>query len=165
MQTLNGKNFLGRPLKIRPSTKKRATEHRPQSDRLISSRWDSTPSQSLPATQTNPDTFVAKTPGPLHQTRRLYVGGLPRPGNQHTSDVELRKLFKDFDVEAVSKVKSPPKLTNGKSRNHHYAFVDLSRSENAEAVAKEMDGKVAFGCRLKVALAKRGPAVEIAGRE
>jgi hypothetical protein len=52
--------------------------------------------------------------------------------------------------EAISKVISPPESIQLKPGNHFYTFVDLPSSEEADAAIKALNGKLAFGGRLRV---------------
>ncbi|KAF2116328.1 hypothetical protein BDV96DRAFT_599060 [Lophiotrema nucula] len=146
VQGLNGANFLGRPLKIGPGQLKRDV---PQQEPLISSRWVSSPPTD-PATDTLPDLLPLHMLDPINEGRRLYVGGLPKPLDQHTSDQALRTLFQDSHVVAVSKVKSPHESTKDMPGNHYYAFVDLSSKEDMDAAIRNIDGKAMWGGVLRV---------------
>ncbi|KAF2704587.1 hypothetical protein K504DRAFT_363465, partial [Pleomassaria siparia CBS 279.74] len=162
MHTLNGKMFLGRPLKIKPSTKKKAPAPKTSTENVNFNRWQGGQNQgglSFPHGTAGADPRVSPTEflEPIVQNRRLYVGGLPKPQDQHTSSIEIASLFKNFNVEAVSKVKSPHESVKDKPGNHFYAFVDFSCREEAAAAAKEMNGKFAFGERLRVSLADSVP--------
>lgn len=91
--------------------------------------------------------------------RRLYVGGLPRMADQRTCDSAVRKLFVDFQVEAVSKAISPYNKENRESgskahANSYYCFVDFPTAEEARLAAEKVNGMRMFGGRLRVAHAK-----------
>ena len=92
---------------------------------------------------------------PVQESRRLYVGGLPKPIDNHASDLEIRDLFKDFDVEAVSKVKSPKwELLRGYG---WYAFVDLTSAEEAARAIAQLNGLDMWGGYVTVKLANGSP--------
>src|SRR5262245_12170499 len=91
MVELDGKDMLGRPVKIKPGIPKKATE-RCQSAQVENSsspflfdRWE--------RTDVADHWYDYATQG-----RRLYVGGLPRMPNQPTADYEMRKLFDGFNM-------------------------------------------------------------------
>ncbi|KAJ2906644.1 putative rna recognition motif containing protein [Zalerion maritima] len=91
--------------------------------------------------------------------RRLYVGGLPRMADQRTCDQQVRELFGEFNVEAVSKAISPHNKENrdGRSKGHpnsYYCFVDFPTAEEASQAAEKINGKRMWGGRLRVAHAK-----------
>jgi len=151
MKTLNGTPLFGRPLKIKPCIQKRGTNQTTRAEGLIFERWKYTSRQGSISLQSP----LSSTP--VQGNRRLYVGGLPKPLDQHTSDAEIRALFRDFNVEDVSKVKSPRVSVKGKSGNHFYAFVDFATQEEAEAAVSKVNGLVAFGGRLRVSMASSMP--------
>jgi RNA recognition motif-containing protein len=146
MHNLNGEEFFGRPLKIKPCIQKRDSPQRVQAEGVIFDRWNHGPSRGSESRD--------HLRQPSVEGRRLYVGGLSKPLDTLTSDTELRELFKDFKVVGVSKVKSPRE--NHRPGNHFYAFVDLESNEEAEEAAKRLNGTMAFGQRLKVNLATLG---------
>jgi len=83
---------------------------------------------------------------------RLFVGGLPKPLDQHSSDLEIRELFNGFAVEAVSEAKSLRKL-RGWNKNAWFVFVDLCSPEEAQRAQMKLNGINRWGGRLKVNLA------------
>jgi RNA recognition motif-containing protein len=151
MHNLNGEDFFRRPLKIKPCIQKRGPSQGGQAEGVIFDRWNNGPGRRDAARPSQSRDYLL---GPVLEQRRLYVGGLPKPLDTLTSDVEIRELFREFRVEAVSKVKSPRE--NHRPGNHFYAFVDLESQEEAEEAAKHLNGTVAFGGRLKVNLASSG---------
>jgi hypothetical protein len=108
MQTLSGKQSLGRPLKVRPCDQKRTHDGGQHSNRLASDRWKSTPQErSVLRDEPCTGSTAADLLVPIRENRRVYVGGLAKPLNNYASDVEIRSLSGGFEVEAVSKVKWP----------------------------------------------------------
>ncbi|OCL05748.1 hypothetical protein AOQ84DRAFT_390669 [Glonium stellatum] len=153
MVDLVNKDILGRQIKLKPCIQKRQDRKTDQS--ITFDRWAKQapegvyleqPFERDVAPDINPMPFL----DPIREKRRLYVGGLPKPTNQHASDAEIRELFSGFEVVAVSKVISPHESIQSKPGNHFYAFVDFPSSEEADAAAKALNGKLAFGGRLKV---------------
>jgi hypothetical protein len=95
MEKLQGIDLLGRPLKIKPgvprSTKgaegwKDFSVNRDEGTRVQGAfqRWDRNDAEKH---------FNANEQG-----CRLYVGGLPRMPDHNATEIEVKKLFKDFDV-------------------------------------------------------------------
>lgn len=109
MQTLQGTSIRGRPLKINPKTEKRGKPRMPtrgyeggwrardqsaqNQDPLprVYDRWNRTDAS---------DHWTA----PTDEGRRLYVGGLPKKYPQDDLDADMRDLFKDWSILAVSKL-------------------------------------------------------------
>lgn len=140
--------FCGRPLKVNSTVQKRSPNLGPQSSRLESTRWKSEPQRpgALPPPSSTADFLI-----PIQEKRRLFVGGLPKPTDNHSSDLEIRNLFKGFDVEAVSKVKSPK--VGQLPGNAWYAFVDLKTAGDAQRAIRQLDGMQMWGSSITVNLA------------
>jgi RNA recognition motif-containing protein len=157
MRILPGKDLRGRPLKVKPCVQKRAVDSRPHSILLQFTRWSDR--SRLNSQWRRQDPTVAASSAnlliPMQQGRRLFIGGLPKPTDNHTSDLVIRELFKDFTVEAVSKVKSPTK--ESLRGNGWYAFVDLNTVEEAQRAIRQLHGISMWGGNLTVNLAKRNP--------
>jgi hypothetical protein len=79
----------------------------------------------------------------VRENRRLFVSGLPKPTDNHASDLEIRELFKCFQVEAVSKVKWPERESQPK--HGWYAFVDLSTAAEAQRAMNQIHGDREMG--------------------
>jgi hypothetical protein len=80
---------------------------------------------------------------------------LPKPTDNHTSDLEIRELFKGFQVEAVSKVKWPG--SESQPKHGWYAFVDLSTAAEAQRAMNQMRGIEKWGGNLTVNIASGTP--------
>lgn len=154
MLELTNSDLLGRPVKLKPCVQKRENWKKDQPVTFY--RW----------TKQTPEGVYPEQPfegngapdiSPVIESRRLYVGGLPKPQNQYASDTKIRELFRGFKIEAISKVISPPKSIQLKPGNHFYAFVDLPSSEEADAAIKALNGKLAFGDRLRVHYSRSVP--------
>jgi RNA recognition motif-containing protein len=117
IETFNSRVFMRRPLKIKPSIKPvpRGSGRIDRNDDRVSSsfttasrgqnetpyvfnRWRRLDAQIDTESLNNSATA---------EGRRLYVGGLPRFPNQAAQNREIRDLFRDFEVEVVSKLISP----------------------------------------------------------
>ncbi|OXV05463.1 hypothetical protein Egran_06770 [Elaphomyces granulatus] len=148
MQQLGGRDFLGRPVKIRPGVAKSPTDRsiaktdgspRTESERPFAfDRWQR-------------DDASAHFKGYSEQGRRLYVGGLPKLSNQANIDTGIRKFFRGFNVEAVSKLISPPPSKLMGPDNHYYLFVDFPSSKEAQSVIDALDGeKGPWGGKIRI---------------
>ncbi|KAH7083347.1 hypothetical protein BKA63DRAFT_151319 [Paraphoma chrysanthemicola] len=107
MRNLSGRPLHGRPLKLKPCVQKRPRDPRNHSDELQSMRWQRD-MRERPYTRELPlaiDMRAADLLAHVKEDRRLFVGCLPRPVDNHSSDLEIREVFQGFRVEAVSKVK------------------------------------------------------------
>jgi len=150
MQTLSGQDFRGRPLKVKPCVEKSAKPMGHQSDPLISSRWRPNSVDRAHTTYTTSAQHVlsSDSSAPMQGKGRVYVGNLPRPVDNHMSDLEIRDLFKDFAVLAVSKVNWPRGDTT--PTGQRYAFVDLANNEEAKRATAQLHGLNMWGHRLVV---------------
>lgn len=96
MLELNGREILGRPVKLGPGIAGSKTR-RPRDE--FNQRARNSSNSSRPVfdcwTRTDaPDHWKGYT----EQGRRLFVGGLPRMPDHHTVNVDVRELFKGYSV-------------------------------------------------------------------
>jgi len=167
MKELNGQTVLGRPVKINPHTPKRGPKDRDSRPPVLSYdrgwRPQATAPRNVDDSKGSPYVFdrwqrkdaAEHFKGPSEERRRLYVGGLPRIPNTDTLNEEMKELFKDFKIEAVSKLISPHPSTQSKPGSHYYCFVDLPTAADAEAAAQALDGQpTATGGTYRVNLAR-----------
>jgi RNA recognition motif-containing protein len=152
MQTLSGQDFRGRPLKVKPCVKKSAKPMGHESDPLVSNRWRPNSVDRAHTNYTTSDQYAlsSDSSAPMQDKRRVYVGNLPRPVDNHMSDLEIRDLFKNFVVLAVSKVNWP--RGDPTPPGKRYAFVDLASNEEAERAIAELHGLSMWGDHLVVKL-------------
>jgi hypothetical protein len=161
MRVLSGKPLRGRPLKVKPCVQKRSAGLRPHSDPLDSTRWKERSGQSsrqrhdLPELTSPPPNSATDLLIPLQEDRRLFIGGLPRPIDNHSSDLELRELFAGHVVEAVSKVKWP--IGGSMHGSGWYAFVDLRTAEDARRAIAQLHGVTKWGEEITIRLARGAP--------
>lgn len=169
LSTFPGKLFCGRPLKVNSNVNKGPKQRNQYSNRLQMSRWKSLPKKitqdDVASRGEHPAQRLGSFPPPLPtpellepigEKRRLFLGGLPQPKDNYSSDLEIRRIFKGFDVVAVSKVKSPrAELLPG---NAWYAFVDLKDADQAETAIKQLNGMPMWGSKITVSLAEGLPA-------
>lgn len=150
MLELNGKECLGRPVKVGPGVARsrnklprdkveQRARNTPENLRPVFDRWTRTDA---------PDHWK----GYSEQGRRLFVGGLPRMPDHHTVNADVRELFKGYSVEAVSKVIIPrrPAFGDPSAWNHRYLFVDFSTAEEADRATKATNGRQAWGVKIRV---------------
>ncbi|CAK1358394.1 hypothetical protein CB0940_06988 [Cercospora beticola] len=180
LDTLQGENVRGRPIKINLNTKRRTAS--PQNNNLSSSdrkdnqnwrsqnNWRTQPNPSPTPNQAEQPPYVfdrwhrddAHThwTTPAEEGRRLFVGRLPRIPQYYTLELEMKTLFKDFNLQAVSKLISPPPNRQGPGfPTGHYCFVDLANAREAKKAAAMLNGaKNPYGetCIVQLARQKQG---------
>ncbi|KAL9576392.1 MAG: hypothetical protein Q9212_007135 [Teloschistes hypoglaucus] len=146
IQQLNGKPVLGRPAKIGPgiakSKGKRPQDRTTRDARPIFDRWTRTDAAEHWKGYADED----------HQSRRVFVGGLPRMPDHLTVNEDVRHIFRDYKVEAVSKVIIPRSPTSGDpyAQMPRYLFVDFASADEARRAVKEFNGRMAWGVKIRV---------------
>ncbi|CZT02815.1 hypothetical protein WAI453_012106 [Rhynchosporium graminicola] len=144
IQEYNGRTFMRRPLKVKPGVKARSGAGR-------SNPWDRAvdiESQSFRRWNTleePQDQNVASREG-----RRLYLGGLPRFQTQQDAHDQIGRLFKDYNVQIISKPISAHKSKRDLPGNHNYVFIDLESPEEVILAAHELDGISMWGWNLEI---------------
>jgi RNA recognition motif-containing protein len=144
IEQLNGKDILGRPVKVNLAN---ASGARHRND-YIHDRWHATGARS-------------RFDGAADQGRRLYVGGLPRMPDQAAVNLAMRDLFAGWEVDAVSKIISPHESKKAEPGNHYYVFVDFKDSLEAADAVKKLDGTYKYNGKLRINLAKGGQGKKI----
>lgn len=98
MRELNGKELLGRPIKVGPGIA-RSRNKRPheKADERTSTRNTCNTSEPVFDRWTRTDA-PGHWKGYTEQGRRLFVGGLPRMPDHHTVNADVRQLFKGYSV-------------------------------------------------------------------
>ncbi|KAI9092641.1 hypothetical protein DFS34DRAFT_561738, partial [Phlyctochytrium arcticum] len=133
MAELTGLTILDRPVILKPCLNSRR-----DNPSWVFNRWQRTDAEK-------------HWEGYGDEGRRLFVAGLPRMDSQLVADGEVRKLFHEFPVEAISKVISPPETDKNKEIiNKRYVFVDLPSAEIAQQAIKALDKTYRWGARIKV---------------
>jgi RNA recognition motif. (a.k.a. RRM, RBD, or RNP domain) len=174
MSELNGKDVLGRAVRINLGVAKKSFGNGPRLKNYDrNDRWgqlgDTKSSKhyksvSLPTKLTYADENYKPTfdrwsrtdasdhwKGASDKGRRLYVGGLPRMEPQSAVDAEMQKLFEGFELTAVSKIISPHVSKASTPGDHFYLFVDLPTSTAADAAVQALDGKESpWGGKLRI---------------
>ncbi|KAL1961925.1 hypothetical protein VTN77DRAFT_754 [Rasamsonia byssochlamydoides] len=154
MKELDGRDLLGRPVKVKPGVAKST-----QQDRSSPRTTDSASPHANGKTSSPSFTFDrwhrndASThwKGYSDQGRRLYVGGLPKLSNQMSIDSEIRNFFKGYNVEAISKLISPHPSKRFEPGNHYYLFVDFASADEASAAMTALNGQEGpWGGKIKI---------------
>ena len=167
MAELDGRDMLGRPIKIKPGVVKNMSERsQPSSPRSNETgygmdRWR----------RNDGPTFAKMNSDSSH---RLYVGGLPKMIDQETVNSNITKLFQGFNMyvsapgilekraradsrsENISKLFTPHPGKRFEPGDHYYLFVDLNSIEECQTARDALDGKIGpSGGRVKVRRAYR----------
>lgn len=143
----NGQIFMKRPLKVRPGVKPRASSHRNTNAHRQDSNFE--PANDAPIE--SPYAFnrwrrldarvdiesMNKTA--IEAGRRLYVGNLPRVSTQAEHNIRIRDLFKDYEVEVISKMILPHHGFRNPTKAR-YCFVDLKSREDTDAAIAALNG-------------------------
>ncbi|KAI1007579.1 hypothetical protein K3495_g654 [Podosphaera aphanis] len=138
MAEYNGRDFMRRPLKVKPGVKSgtgtgrydlRPT-HKVRDIPAATERWTrlESPEDQQDATR---------------EGRRLYIGNLPRFQNYLVANQRIRELLKDYEVITVSKLISPIESSNDTSC---YCFVDLATYAQVDQAIKSLNGSNKFPC-------------------
>lgn len=155
LQTMSGQDLQGRPVRIRLATAKREAAH-------SSPNRNAHRTQSHNTLERSPDPYAFDRwsqyntaeiwTAPVNEGRRLYVGGLPRLPSQAALNLKMRELFKDYNIQAVSKLVSPHPSTNSEPGDHYYCFIDLATVGDAEQAELAFSGRATpWGGKYKVA--------------
>ncbi|GAB7349258.1 hypothetical protein MBLNU459_g8411t1 [Dothideomycetes sp. NU459] len=181
IQELPGASFMGRPLRVNVHIPRRNggtpssnSSPRPPMKSYDSSGWraQTAETRGSPAAGASPafDRWSRRdeaAPAPRwtqsaqqpqqqqQQSKRLYVGGLPQIEGQDVVEQAMHELFAAFTVEAVSKLIAPHESKQALPGSHHYCFVDLASTDEAEAAMKALDGRPAqWGGSFRVSMAR-----------
>ena len=164
MQTMQGMLVRNRPIKVNLNTKRRTgplDTARPPT-KVYDRGWKA---KQVPSKDVGPDAYVfdrwARDDAPTHweapydEGRRVYVGGLPQIPNQDSLNVEMRELFSDWNIQAVSKIISPNETKRHLPGSQHYCFIDFPTAQEAQDAVRRMNEKsTPYGGRYKVDIAR-----------
>ncbi|KAM3424341.1 ribonucleoprotein [Cercospora zeina] len=178
LNSMQGHHVRGRPIKINLKTERNPAQQQVNpsvANKISNPNGRTKTAPQPPAEPENPhvfdrwDRYDAQThwTAPAQEGRRLYVGGMPRIPQHHTLELEMKALFKDFKLLAVSKLMSPHHSKQGPGHPAgHACYVDLETSREANLAAKLLDGKpTPHGETYKVLLAQHSRGVGIVVRE
>jgi RNA recognition motif-containing protein len=148
LKILPGKLLYNRPIKVKPCTPKQSVG---PTSLLGLTRWKDRSEQHQDEPTCAADLLI-----PIHENRRLYIGGLPRPTDNHNTDLEIRDIFNDFVVKAVSKVQWPVK--ESMQGYGWYAFVDVESAEEGRRAIAQLNNTKRWGGVITVGLAGGVPS-------
>jgi len=146
MDEFTGKVFMGRPLKVKPGV--RATSNASRQDMMEKSPFSTRNPLYQDRWRNVEDLEKINKAG--EEGRRLYVGGLPMFKDQFVTNLKVRELFKGYNVLLVGKLITPHKSKLAEAANHHYCFVDLATSNEAQEAVRRLNGLKMFGGEVKV---------------
>lgn len=162
MEILPGQLVRGRPVKVNFKTEKRSRENRLPTkvydlgERSVKVRTPNVREGAFAFDRWARRDAESHWTAPQDEKRRVFVGGLPRIPNQDVVNAEMRELFKDFEVEAVSKLVSPRDNMPDEPGSHYYCFVDLSTSKDALDAVEALNGTTTrYGGIHKISLARQ----------
>ncbi|RAK97924.1 RNA-binding protein [Aspergillus ibericus CBS 121593] len=172
MTELDGRDMLGRPVKIKPGVVKTSSERaqQQQQQQQQSPRVDASPRETRSSPfnmdrwrrgdEAQPPRTPVKTPStnPSNSSdasRRLYVGGIPRLTDQEAITSNITNFFKEYNVENVSKLFAPHPAKRFEPGDHYYLFVDFSSAEEAENAMNALNrAEGPWGATLRVQRAR-----------
>ncbi|KAK3058516.1 hypothetical protein LTR09_000080 [Extremus antarcticus] len=167
LDRLPGQEVRGRPIKVSSYTERRRKPARSNFDTYagVSTCIDPTLStQAHVFDRWHRRDAKEHWTTPCDEGRRLWIGGLPRIDSAPALNVELRKLFQGFGIEAVSKI-IPTQPRDGMTfvpRYHYYCFVDVSTAANAKAAVAALDGKSSpHGGAYKIRISRPNHATKV----
>ncbi|KAF2217596.1 hypothetical protein CERZMDRAFT_22015, partial [Cercospora zeae-maydis SCOH1-5] len=150
MNTLQGIDLLGRPIRINPKTERRSNPNGERtSNRTFERGWrprEGQPSNANGSSYST-DRFNRNDYNPHGNSqggedpKRVYVGGLPQLPDQQTLEAEIRSLFAGYEVQAVSKLISPHSINGNDTGSSNYCFVDLATAEQAADAVRCLNGR------------------------
>lgn len=159
MVEYDGKDFLRRPLKVKPGVKSTNGSGR-------FNKYDVSGSPTKPNTDGSGFDRWRRldSPDQLHKAvvegRRLYIGGLPRFQNNADQSAKIQELFdnENIKVDVIGNLISPHESKRDEKGNHYYCFVDLVSASDIEAAIVALNDLERWGWRLKVNRATGTPA-------
>lgn len=151
MEEYDGREFLRRPLKVKPGVKSGTGK----------GRYDMPPRNKFETSSPVFDRWSRlEAPEGMNTAaqdgRRLYVGGLPLFENQEDSNAQIRDLFESHGVKAevISKLVWRNEAMRWEKGNHNYCFVDVRSANEAQAAIAALDGLKKWDWTLKVNLSR-----------
>ncbi|KAE8408951.1 major facilitator superfamily domain-containing protein [Aspergillus pseudonomiae] len=143
MNELDGRDMLGRPVKIKPGVVKSSSERSQQQQQQ---RTDGSPRSDSKTSLFTMDRWRRSDAPTFARTnsdssRRLYVGGLPRLTDQEDISSNITNFFKDYKLENVSKLFTPHPAKRFEPGDHYYLFVDFGSVEEAQSAMNALNGQ------------------------
>ncbi|KAJ5743559.1 hypothetical protein N7533_003360 [Penicillium manginii] len=152
MAELDGKELLGRMVRIKPGVQRSSANPGSPSPSTSSGmgmmgtsgvaspsmdRWRR-PDQSATAGSSSSSLSTPKTQG--DSSRRVYVGGLPRVADQEELQSKVTGFFQGYEVQEVSKLFAPHPAKRFEPGEHNYLFVELASVEEAQRAMDSLNG-------------------------
>ncbi|KAB8076745.1 putative ribonucleo protein [Aspergillus leporis] len=155
MNELDGRDMLGRPVKIKPGVVKSSSERAQQ-------RTEGSPrAEKTSASPLNFDRWRRPDAPPTFakinsdSSCRLYVGGLPRLTDQEAIVSNITNFFKDYKLENISKLFTPHPAKRFEPGDHYYLFVDFGSVEEAQSAMDALNGQEGpWGSSIRVQRAR-----------
>ncbi|GIZ43216.1 hypothetical protein CKM354_000645000 [Cercospora kikuchii] len=150
MSSLQGIDLLGRPIRINPKTERRSNPNGERTpNRAFEQRgWRPREGQTsnVNGSSYSTDRWNRNDNNPQLQSqgedpKRVYVGGLPQLPDQQSVEAEIRSLFAEYEVQAISKLISPHSINGNDTGSSNYCFVDLATPEQAADAVKCLNGR------------------------
>ncbi|KAJ5927912.1 hypothetical protein N7466_006868 [Penicillium verhagenii] len=145
MIDLDGKDMLGRPVKIKPgvakSSAERASEQQQQRSPINVDRWRRSDAEGLPKISSPSFSSNSNSNFSSESSQRVYVGGLPRVAEPEVLEAQMKVFFQGYTVEKVSKLFSPHPAKRFEPGEHYYLFVDLGSVEEAQRALNTLNGQ------------------------
>ena len=150
MSSLQGIDLLGRPIRINPKTERRSnpngerTPNRSFEQRGWRPREGPTGNangNSYSTDRWNRNDNYSQSQSQGEDPKRVYVGGLPQLPDQQSVEAEIRSLFAEYEVQAISKLISPHSINGNDTGSSNYCFVDLATPEQAADAVKCLNGR------------------------
>ncbi|RDW83532.1 uncharacterized protein DSM5745_03858 [Aspergillus mulundensis] len=129
MDELNGRDFQGRPLKVKPCVPKEQRRDNGERSGYVFDRWQRSDA-------------ARHFRGYAARGCRLVVSGLPKPSTQAYMNEKLAEFFVGFGVEAISKTICPHYQGRAASNAPHYAYVDFATASQAQAATDALNGMI-----------------------
>ena len=172
MVELDGRDMLGRPIKIKPGVAKNSAERIQQRVEGLPNRDKASPVGTDRWRRNDASSFGKMN---SDSSRRLYVGGLPKLVDQDIMNSGVTQFFQGYNVyvvspaywrseckadlsagrENISKQFPPHPAKRFQPGDHYYLFVDLGSVEEAQAAMDALNGKEGpWGASLRVQRAR-----------
>ncbi|OJJ47074.1 hypothetical protein ASPZODRAFT_132009 [Penicilliopsis zonata CBS 506.65] len=156
MVELDGKELQGRPLKIKPGVAKTSAERSQQPRTEGSPRGEKSSPLNFDRWQRGERTEPSSPAKALgDQSKRVYVGGLPRLQDQEALQSNMVNFFQGLDVTNVTKLFTPHPSKRFEPGDHYYLFVDFSTAEEAQTALQTFNGQDGpWGGKIRVQRAR-----------